>query len=224
MRNVIALILCRGNSKGIKNKNMKIFCNKPLIYWTIKSLKQSKLIKKIYLSSDSNKILNYGKNQKINIIKRPSKLATDKSISEHAISHAFKKIDFHFDDVVFTQVTSPLRPNNIFDKSLKFYFKKDYDSMFSANKLNKTFFWKTKKNKIKPTFNIKNRKMRQDINDTYLENGSFYIFKKNGFLKHNNRLFGNIGVYNIDKIYSFDIDEIEDFKINEFLKKEYKIK
>ena len=26
MRNVIALILCRGNSKGIKNKNMKIFC------------------------------------------------------------------------------------------------------------------------------------------------------------------------------------------------------
>ena len=65
MRNVIALILCRGNSKEIKNKNIKIFSRKPLMYWTIKSLKESKIIKKIYISSDSNKILDYAKKQKI---------------------------------------------------------------------------------------------------------------------------------------------------------------
>ena len=60
MRKVIALILCRGNSKGIKNKNMKNFYKRPLIYWSIKSLKESNLIKSIYLSTDSKKILNYG--------------------------------------------------------------------------------------------------------------------------------------------------------------------
>ena len=68
MRNVIALILCRGNSKGIKNKNIKFFSGKPLMYWTIKSLKESKIIKilrssgttvsstsKIFLDSNNSK-------------------------------------------------------------------------------------------------------------------------------------------------------------------------
>jgi len=118
MRNVIALILCRGNSKEIKNKNIKIFSRKPLMYWTIKSLKESKIIKKIYISSDSNKILDYAKKQKIITIKRPKSLATSKSQSEKAIEHAIKVINTDFDYIVFPQVTSPLRPKNIFDKSL----------------------------------------------------------------------------------------------------------
>ncbi len=29
MKNVVALILCKGNSKGVKNKNMKMFSGKP---------------------------------------------------------------------------------------------------------------------------------------------------------------------------------------------------
>ena len=29
MKKVVALILCKGNSKGVKNKNMKTFLGKP---------------------------------------------------------------------------------------------------------------------------------------------------------------------------------------------------
>ena len=43
MKKVIALIPCRGNSKGIKNKNLVNFFGKPLMYWTIKQLKIVKL-------------------------------------------------------------------------------------------------------------------------------------------------------------------------------------
>tara|TARA_Y100000992_G_scaffold302024_1_gene274607 strand:+ start:478 stop:1152 length:675 start_codon:yes stop_codon:yes gene_type:complete len=224
MRKVIALILCRGNSKGIKNKNMKNFYKRPLIYWSIKSLKESNLIKSIYLSTDSKKILNYGLSQKIKVIKRPAKLSTSKSKSEDAIYHAIKNINEEFNDILFIQVTSPLRPKNIFDKVIKFYFKKKYDSLFSANNVNKIFFWKKNKNKLIPKFDLDNRKMRQEIKDIQLENGSFYIFNKKGFLKSKNRLFGKIGSYIIDKIYSHDIDEILDLKINEFIKKTYRLK
>ena len=66
--------------------------------------------------------------------------------------------------------------------------------------------------------------MRQEIKDIQLENGSFYIFNKKGFLKSKNRLFGKIGSYIVDKIYSHDIDEILDLKINEFIKKTYRLK
>ena len=143
MKNVIALILCRGNSKGIKNKNIKNFYGKPLMYWTIKSLKESKIIKKIYISSDSNEILNYAKKQKIITIKRPKLLATSRSQSEKAIQHAVKIIDTNFDCIVFPQVTCPLRPKNIFDKSLNYFFKNKLDSLFSSNIPSKIFYGKS---------------------------------------------------------------------------------
>ena len=33
----VALIPVRGGSKSIPLKNIKIFCGKPLVYWTIKA-------------------------------------------------------------------------------------------------------------------------------------------------------------------------------------------
>ena len=67
------LILARGGSKGIPKKNVKNFCGKPLVEWSIIQAKNSKKVEKIFLSSDSNEILKIGKKHKINIIKRPKK-------------------------------------------------------------------------------------------------------------------------------------------------------
>ena len=115
----IALILCKGNSVGVKNKNIKKFSGKPLMYWTIRSLKESNIIKEIYVSSDSNQILDYAKKQKVTCIKRPKYLTHSRSQSEDSILHAIKNIKSEFNYIVFPQVTSPLRPKNVFDKSLK---------------------------------------------------------------------------------------------------------
>ena len=157
MGNVIALILCRGNSKGIKNKNIKSFSGKPLMYWTIKSLKESKIIKKIYISSDSNEILNYAEKHKIITIKRPKSLATSRSQSEKAIEHAIKVIDTDYEYIVFPQVTCPLRPKNIFDKALNYFLKNKLDSLFSSNIPSKIFLWEKLKKKIIPKFDINKR-------------------------------------------------------------------
>ena len=113
MKKVIALIPCRGNSKGIKNKNLVNFFGKPLMYWTIKQLKDCKIIKEIYVSSDSKKILNYAEKLKVSIIKRPSNISNGNSQSEDAILHAIKKKKLNSDIIVFPQVTSPLRPKNV---------------------------------------------------------------------------------------------------------------
>ena len=37
----LAIIPARGGSKRIKYKNLKLFCGKPLIYYSIKALKES---------------------------------------------------------------------------------------------------------------------------------------------------------------------------------------
>ena len=51
----IILICARGGSKGLKNKNIKLFDGKPLIYWTLNFAKKIKGFDKIIISTDSKK-------------------------------------------------------------------------------------------------------------------------------------------------------------------------
>ena len=68
------------------------------------------------------------------------------------------------------------------------------------------------------------RKPRQEIAKSYLENGSFYIFKPQLIRKYKNRLNGKIGMYVMEKYKSFQIDNQEDLKICSAIMKEYKFK
>jgi len=49
----IMIIPARGNSKRIKNKNIKIFNGKPIIYYAIESAVKSNLFDKIHITTDS---------------------------------------------------------------------------------------------------------------------------------------------------------------------------
>ena len=49
----LAIIPARGGSKRIKDKNLKLFYGKPLIYYSISAARNSKIFNKIHISSDS---------------------------------------------------------------------------------------------------------------------------------------------------------------------------
>ena len=82
-----ALIPARGGSKGVPNKNMATLNGKPLIFYTINEILKILNPEDIYLSSDSDEILNYGNSFKINLIKRPDEISQDKSTSGDVINH-----------------------------------------------------------------------------------------------------------------------------------------
>ena len=57
----IALVCCRGGSKGIPKKNIKPFNGKPLLYWTYNNINKSKLFDNIFLSIEYHiRELGYG--------------------------------------------------------------------------------------------------------------------------------------------------------------------
>ena len=58
---VSCIILARGGSKGIPKKNIIKFCGKPLLVWTILQAKACKSINSIWVSSDSDEILDVAK-------------------------------------------------------------------------------------------------------------------------------------------------------------------
>ncbi len=211
-----AIILARGGSKEIKNKNIVKINNKPLIYWSIKECLKSKNIKETWVSSDSEKILTIAKKFGAKIIKRPKRYSADTTSSEKSWLHAItylKKRKIIFDYVVGVQPTSPIRSYIDFDNAINLTNKNKFDSLFTSLKIKDYFVWKENKKKLEANYNYKKRPRRQVIISKYLENGSFYIFNTKKFLKEKCRLFGKIGTYSQNKIKSFQIDDKEDLKI-----------
>ena len=211
-----SIILARGGSKGIKNKNIININNKPLIYWSIKTSLKSKMISNTWVSSDNLKILKLAKKFGAIIILRPRKLSKDTSTSDEAWFHAVKEIKKRYEitHVVGIQPTSAIREPKDFDKALNKFFKEKYDSLFSASKKDGAFSWIIG-NKLKPNYNLKFRPRRQDLPLKISENGSFYIFSVEKFLRKKNRLFGRIGYHLLERYKSFEIDTLEDIPIVE---------
>ena len=54
-RKIIAIIPARYGSKSMKDKNIRELGKKPLITWSIESCFKSKLISKVYVSTDSKR-------------------------------------------------------------------------------------------------------------------------------------------------------------------------
>lgn len=128
-----AFIFARGGSKGIKDKNIKLFNKKPLIYYSINLAKKIKEIKKVFVSSDSKKILKIAKKFGANTILRPKELSRDHSSEidawKHAVRHLKKKGE-KFDNFISLPCTSPLRKEIDIKTALKkikkkkrFYFR-----------------------------------------------------------------------------------------------------
>ena len=93
-KKILCIIPARGGSKSIKNKNLLKLGKYSLLEHAIFFAKKTKKFNNIILSSDSNKILNIGLNNKIDIVKRSKKNSTDKSLvadTIHEVLNFYKK-------------------------------------------------------------------------------------------------------------------------------------
>jgi len=216
---IISIIPARGGSKGIRLKNLKVLCGKPLLDYSINTSLKSKFIKRTFVSSDHIKILNHAQKLGAEIITRPKNISTDKSTTEssikHCLNHLKSRENYTPDVIVLLQNTSPLRTVKHIDGAIRFFLKNSLDSVLSGYKSH-NFLWEMKKNKLFPVnYNPYARPMRQTFSNQYVENGAIYITKFSSFCKSQCRISGKIGIYEMPEDNSIDIDTHEDFKLAE---------
>lgn len=216
---IVAIIPARGNSKGIKKKNLIQFHGKPLIYWTVKQALESKFIDNVYVSSDNKEILDYSKKIGAETIIRPKLISGHKATSESALIHGVKNISVNADIVVFLQVTSPIRKKNDIDNAIRKFKKDKVDSLFSASNLEDFNIWLEKDSKLNSiNYDWKNRSRRQDKKGTiWCENGSIYVTKTKNLIKKNNRISKNFSIYEMNIWQAFEIDEKKDIPFLEII-------
>ena len=208
---ILALIPARGNSKRIKNKNLRIVNGKPLIFWTIDAARKSKYITNVTVTSDSSKILSVSKKYSANAILRPKSMSGDVVHADMALKHAYNTINEKFDYIIMLQPTCPLRTPKHIDEAIKKIHQNKKDSLLSVCK-DSVFLWGKNLNSYKPlNYSLKKRPRHQDTN-FYRENGSIFITKPKILLLHSNRLGGKIDIYVMEKENSLDIDTLDDLK------------
>lgn len=215
----IAIIPARGGSKGIPKKNIMDFCGKPLIAWSILQAVNTPEIDEVYVSSDSDEILDVAKKYGADIIKRPDEIAGDTATSESTVEHALDVIGYPVEIVIMLQATSPLRKPDDLSRAISQFKAERWDSAFSGGIIEDFLIWERNSNGILNSFNYDYRKRgrRQDRKPQFVENGSFYIFKPDILISSGNRLGGNIGVFLMDFWQSFEIDSMDDVKICEVI-------
>ena len=222
--NIVALIPARSGSVGLKNKNIRIFNKKPLIFYAIKAAQQSQLINKIIVSSDSKKILNISKRFGASTFLRPKKYSTSKSTDLEVIKNLVKNSKIKIDILVFLRPTNPFRTGKDIDKCIQKILRTNLCSVRSVSNCTYPPFWlKTiKKNLIKNLYPKKiAEKRRQELPKVVMANGAIEVISSKVLYKLKSRFGNKIGYYFMPKICSYDIDDIIDFKISENLFKNY---
>ncbi len=216
----IAIIPARGGSKGIKSKNIRDLCGKPLIYYQLKNALDCPNIDEVVLASDSDEILSVGRQlfgNQITVIKRPPEISTDDSKTEETLLYVLNKIK-GYGIVVTLEPTNPLNKTKYIDACIT----KLLDSQVGVDAvccaINDYSFW------LSPRRRVLERPMKENITPVLKERGNCWATKIESLQKYKNRMGHRFEHIIIPKEDTCHIDSYYDWVVAEVLMKQRLIK
>lgn len=219
-KKILAVIPARGGSKGIPKKNIIDLLGKPLLYYSVKSAKESKYIDKVIISTDDEEIAEVGKKLGAEVpFLRPKEISGDKAKSIDAFIHAIKKLEKleeKYDYILLLQNTSPLRQSWHIDEAIEKIIESDERSLVSVSEvIEHPCIMRTldEKGCTLPLISMTGDMRRQDFPPIYIVNGAIYIQKNDEHLNLDTNLNGGKLAYIMSREYSVDIDEYLDLDI-----------
>ncbi len=220
MVKILCIIPARSGSKGIPNKNIKLFRGKPLLAWCIEQASKSIYDMRIIVSTDSEEYKNIALKYGAEVpFLRPKEisgdLSTDYECFKHCVDWLLLNENYTPDIILQLRPTSPTRKVEDINESLTIFIKNrdNYDSLRSVIEIDKSPYkmYNVNGNELIPIFKEINNitepynQCRQILPKCYLHNGYIDIF--NCSILKNNTISGN-------KIYSYVMNEEDNVDID----------
>ncbi|MFK7776843.1 MAG: pseudaminic acid cytidylyltransferase [Gimesia sp.] len=220
----IAVIPARGGSKRIPRKNIKNFCGKPMIAWSIEAALESNCFERIIVSTDDDEIatvaLSYGAEVPF---MRPESLSDNYVGTTAVVSHAVKWLIEHgekLENVCCLYATAPFVRSIDLQRGLELLQTKECDYAFSVTSF--TFpiqrairITQTQRVEMFQPEHFMTRS--QDLEEAYHDAGQFYWGTNQAWLDEKS-LFSNYSAPVILPRYRVqDIDTQEDWQRAEWL-------
>tara|TARA_B100000035_G_C20939440_1_gene526794 strand:+ start:165 stop:803 length:639 start_codon:yes stop_codon:yes gene_type:complete len=205
---IVSLIPARGGSKEIPNKNIINVNGKPLLSYSIDASLNSK-VDETWVSSDSKEIGKVAEKYGARFITRDKELANDIIMPDATLVDFKYRVDF--DIMVFIQPTSPMIKSEYINQGIDKLLSENLHSVFSVTKEHWLPRWNERVEPIE--WEIDKRPRRQDKEASYIENGMFYITRKNILTQNKLRYGGKMGFIEIPLYDSFQVDSQEDLEL-----------
>lgn len=180
----VGIIPARGGSKGIPGKNLAPLAGKPMIAWTIQTVKQSLHTNRVIVSTDSEEIAQIAKQYEAEVpFLRPPELAQDDTPGIAPILHAIKWLEdnegYVPDLVMCLQPTSPLRSSKDIDAAIELLVQQKAEAVISVTPVDQHPYWMQS---VDPAGWMKDFvacdspvTRRQDLPPVYAPNGAIYL-------------------------------------------------
>lgn len=232
MIKILITFCARGGSKGVPMKNIKLLCGKPLLQYSIKIARQFESISgfdcDLAISTDDENILLKAKEFGLSTdYIRPAELASDAAGKVETIAHLLKfeedKKQFRYDYILDLDISSPLR--TVIDLQDAFSLINEDDvalNLFSVSKAHRNPYFNMVEQGDDGYFKLikplsQDVLSRQKAPIVYDLNASFYFYKRVFFdLGLKSVLTDRALIYEVPHL-CFDIDNMIDFEIMEFL-------
>lgn len=226
---ILAIIPARGGSKGVPRKNIKLLNGLPLLAYTARLAKKSRLISKVVLSTDDPEIAQVGILEGVEVpFMRPSELALDSTPTLPVLQHSleyFASNGENFDAVCLLEVTSPFRSVAFLESAIEKFISSNADSLVSVLPVPATYnpHWTFEEDssgflKI-ATGELTIIPRRQELPKAYFRDGSIYLTKSE--VIREGSIYGSKSAFlENDPLYYVNIDTMEDWKeAEEWIKK-----
>lgn len=219
---VLAVIPARGGSKGIPRKNVLRVGGVPLVGRSILAAAQARRVTRVVVSTDDPEIEQVARRYGAEVVTRPPEISGDSASSESALLHVLDHLgegeDYRPDLLVFLQCTSPLTEPEDIDGTVGALLDRSADSALAVVPFH-YFIWQEQPDGSAEGVNHDKsvRPMRQDRTPEYLEAGSVYVMKADGFRRAKHRFFGKTVLHPTPPLRRWEIDEPEDVPVAEAL-------
>ena len=223
----IAVIPARGGSKGLKDKNIKELCGKPLLAYSVEAALQSGIFDTVHVSTDSVHYQEIARMYGADVpFLRSSQTSSDTASTWDAmrfVLEEYQKRGEEFDMITVLQPTSPLRTAQDIAGAYEFFQKKEANMISSVCEMDHSPLWSNVLPEDLSMENFEDEKLaflpRQQLPTYYRENGAIYMLKTGHLFSQKNIYKDRCFAFIMDRSHSIDIDTEMDFLIAETMMK-----
>lgn len=213
-KEIVCVIPARGGSKGIPGKNLVDLHGKPLLAWSIAAAQSSKVVNRIFVSTDSEEIAFVARKRGAEVpFMRPVDLARDDVHAVYVVLHALDWLEreegLEPEGVMMLLPTSPLRLPHDIRGVVKLFRERKAPSVVSIVDLGKymtnlRYLDEARLERVAPEENP--NAQRQGLKKLHSVNGSIFLARPN--------VLRRAGTFHVDGALGFVMDGVNSIDIN----------
>lgn len=221
MSSRLAIITARGGSKRIPKKNIREFCGKPILAYSIEAALESGLFDHVMVSTDSEEIAEIAKKYGAEVpFFRSEATSGDFATTNDVLAEVlaeYEKRGMHFEVACCIYPTAPFVTAEKLRTAAEQLEASDADTLIPVVSFSyppqRAMVVEQERLVFKYPEYLDSRS--QDLQPHYHDVGQFYVFRTERFAVNKKLMVGNILPFIVSELEVQDIDNLTDWKIAE---------